>query len=359
MPLYVKSLGIGPVEWGVLASAWALGMFSVEWVWGNLSDTRDRRYLMLVSALSMSVLFVLFTVHALISLFIALELAAGMLGVAFGPTTRTYVSSESPEKSTGLFAGLWWASLMLGQVIGPIVGSFLAQSFSFKYSFYASSILSLVLATFVLWSFPTDTRHREKSHETKILTGLKFVLNLRSARLLFLAALLIFVGRALVIAFLPLYASSIINMSTIQVGLLFAALSATELVSMPVLGWLSDRFGVKRTAVLSYAVSAFLFLLYFVAKTIYQIFLVSIALGVGLSGLFVLLALIPTVAPRGTYGKVIGVYGSFEDLGIMVGPLIFGFVWSAYGPVYIFAVAALAQLLAVFLVLRIRKKSGD
>ena len=191
MPLYVKSLGIGPVEWGALASTWALGMFSMEWVWGNLSDTRDRRYLMLVSALSMTVLFVLFTVHELIPLFIVLELASGMLGVAFGPTTRTYISSESPEKSMGFFAGLWWASLMLGQVIGPIAGSFLAQTLSYKYSFYASSILSLALAGFVLWSFPTDTRHREKSRETKILRGLKFVLNLRSARLLFLAALLI------------------------------------------------------------------------------------------------------------------------------------------------------------------------
>jgi len=313
---------------------------------------------MLVSALCMSVLFVLFTIHALIPIFIVLEFVSGALGVAAGPITRTYVSSQSPEKSMGLFASLWWASLMLGQIIGPLIGAFIAETLSFEYSFYASSILSLVLAVFVLWAFPTDKKYRPKTRQTNILSDLKFVLGLRSARWLFLSATLVFVGRALIVAFLPLYASSVIDMSVIQVGVLFASLYAAELVSTPALGWLSDRFGVKRTAVLSYALSGFFFLLYFLVKTVYQIFLVSIALGIGLSGLFLLLALIPTVASSGTYGKVIGAYGSFEDLGIMIGPIIYGFVWSVYGPVYVFLVCALAQFLAAFLVLRIKNPNA-
>jgi MFS family permease len=142
-------------------------------------------------------------------------------------------------------------------------------------------------------------------------------------------------------------------MSTFQVGLLLAAVSGTQLVALPALGWLSDRFGRKRIAVLSYALSGFLFLLYFIANTTYQVFLVSIAVGVGLSGLFLLLSLIPTIASAGTYGRVIGAYGSSEDLGIIIGPIIYGFVWTAYGPIYIFAVCALTQLLAALLVLRI------
>jgi DHA1 family multidrug resistance protein-like MFS transporter len=354
MPLYVKSLGIGPVGWGVLASAWALGMFLTEWIWGSLSDSRDRRYLILLSALSMSVLFALFTVRALIPLFIVLELLSGAMGCALGPTTRAYVTDESPEKSVGLFASLWWTAFMLGQVIGPIAGSFIAETWSFEYSFYASSLLAIVMAVFVLTSLPTSARHRVKRRESSILSGLKFVLGLRSVRLLFLSAAFVFIGRSLIIAFLPLYASSVIKMPLIDVGILIATFSGTELVSMPALGWLSDRFGLTRTAFLSYAVSAFLFLLYFQATTTYQIFLVSIAVGVGLSGLFLLLALIPTVTSIGTYGKVIGAYGSFEDLGIMIGPIIYGFVWTAYGPVYIFLVCALAHFLAAFLVLGIR-----
>ncbi|HXZ89868.1 MAG TPA: MFS transporter, partial [Candidatus Dormibacteraeota bacterium] len=144
-----------------------------------------------------------------------------------------------------------------------------------------------------------------------------------------------------------------IKMSTLQVGILLATISGTQLVSMPALGWLSDRFGLKRTAVLSYTLAGFLVLLYFLAGTIYQVFLVSIAVGVGLSGLFLLLALVPTVASKEVYGRVIGAYGSCEDLGIVIGPIIYGLVWSTYGPIYIFAVCALTQLLGALLVFRI------
>jgi len=353
MPLYIKSLGIGPVNWGLLAAAWAFGMLLLEWVWGSLSDTRDRRCLMMISALSMSGMFILFTFHALVPIFIVLELLSGAMGVAVGPTTRAYVSDESPTKSVGFFASLWWVSFMLGQVIGPIVGSFIAQAWSFEYSFYASSVLAIVTAFFVLLSFPSDTKRLAKKRETNILSGLKLVLGLRSARILLLSAVLLFAGRALVIDFLPLYASSVVRMPTFQVGILLALTSGTQLASMPALGWLSDQLGLKRTAVLSYALSALLFLLYFLAKTAYQMFLVSFAVGVGLSGLFLLLAMVPRVASRGAYGRVLGIYGSSEDLGIMVGPIVYGFVWSTFGPVYIFLACALTQILAALMILRI------
>jgi MFS family permease len=356
MPLYVESLGISAVDWGVLAAASALGTFLLEWVWGSLSDTRDRRRLMLLSVLSMSIFFALFTVRALIPLFIVLELISGAMSVAIGPTTRAYISDESPEQSFGLYASLWWAFYMLGQVIGPIVGSYVAQTWSFDYSFYASSVLAIVLAFFILWSFPASKKSEGTRRARNILQGLKSVLSRRSARLLFLSAVFIFIGRSLVIAFLPLYASSIIKMSTFEVGVLLASISGIQLLAMPALGWLSDRFGRKRTAVLSYTVSALLFLLYFSARTAYQIFLVSVAVGIGLSSTFLLLALIPTVTSGSTYGTAVGTYGSFEDLGIIIGPVMYGFVWSAYGPVYIFAVCSMAQLIGAFLLLAIKSE---
>lgn len=248
---------------------------------------------------------------------------------------------------------------MLGQVLGPIAGTYIAQASSFEYSFYASSILAVFLAFFVLWSFPVAAKRSGKKRETNLLSGMKLVFSLRSARLLFLSAVLVFISRSLIITFLPLYASSIIMMSKLQVGILSASISGTQLVSMPALGWLSDRFGRKRTAVISYTIAGLLFLLYFLAKTIYQVFLVSIAVGVSLSGLFLLLALVPTVASSGTYGKVIGTYGSCEDLGIIIGPIIYGFVWTSYGPIYMFAVCSLAQLLGALLVLGIGTRVPD
>jgi len=94
-----------------------------------------------------------------------------------------------------------------------------------------------------------------------------------------------------------------------------------------------------------------IFLLYFLAKTSFQLVMVSTAVGVGLAGTSLLLAMVRDVAPNAMYGATVGIYGSFEDLGVVVGPLLFGFVWSTYGPVFIFAASAITQIVGALLVL--------
>ncbi len=106
MPLYVDSLGITVIGWSVLVAVQALGMFLAEWIWGNLSDRTDRRLLMLVSILAMSLLSPLYTLSSLLPVFIALQFLNGILFVAIGPLTRSYVTEASPEKSVGLYEPL-------------------------------------------------------------------------------------------------------------------------------------------------------------------------------------------------------------------------------------------------------------
>jgi DHA1 family multidrug resistance protein-like MFS transporter len=355
LPLYIEALGIGIVGWSALAAAFAVGMFLFEWVWGSLSDRTERLFLMVPSVLGMSVLFALYTFHGSFSFFLVLQLLSGAVGVVIGPTTRSYVSEGSPEKSIGLYASLWWAFSSLGVVIGPLIGTYVAQTWSFEYSFYASCAISLILAFVILMSFPRN-RHRRRGSSRSIIYNLKTVLRRRSAGFLFLSAIFALMSFSVVRAFLPLYASGRIGMSTIEVGTLIATISAAQLVAMPVLGWLSDRFGRKRTAVVGFTLSSCAFLLYFLAGTSFQVFLVSIAVGIGLSGMSLLLAMIPDVTPSTMYGTAIGIYGSFEDLGIIIGPLVYGFVWSATGPVYIFAASAIAQIMAAALVFAIEQK---
>ncbi len=352
MPLYVQSLGIGVVGWSFLAATLWFGMFVAEWIWGNLSDTVDRHMLMLMSAVSLGILSLLFTVRQLVPFFTVLMFSTGVLIVAIGPLTRSYVSTESPKSSIGFYTSLWWASVMLGRIVGPVLGAYIAQTWAFTYSFLATSIVAFVLAAFILASFPRDGRTRENvKHE--LVGNLKTVLRKRPARMLFLSALFYFMGPSLTFTFLPLYAAQQIHMSTIAVGTLIASVSCATLVSMPIVGRISDRCGRRRTTIVGLLASSGLFLLYFFAGTASQAFLVSIAIGISFSGTSVLLAMIPDVAPTEMVGTTVGVYGSFEDLGSIVAPLIFGFVWSSFGPIYIFAVASVAQLVGAFLVFEI------
>ena len=61
MPLYVESAGIGIIGWSLLVASFGVGMLLLEWVWGAFYDRFDRRLLMMLSVLCMTVLYPLFT----------------------------------------------------------------------------------------------------------------------------------------------------------------------------------------------------------------------------------------------------------------------------------------------------------
>ena len=355
MPLYIQSLGIDVIGWSLLATASALGMFFLEWVWGFLSDRIDRRLLMIISVLVMSSLFPLYTFRGLIPFFIILQFLSGAVSVIIGPTTRAYMSDQSPKEATGLFASLWWASHITGRIIGPLLGTYLAQTWSFEYAFYASSVLSLLLVPVILLISPKRKKPIGPNAQ-RVFSGVSTILRSRSAGFLFLSAVSSFIGVSLVRSFLPLYASEQINMSTVDIGILLSATSLSQLLAMPMLGWLADKFGRRRAATSGFLLSSAGFIVYLFARTSTQLLLVSILVSVGLAASSLLLALVPEVAPETLYGTAVGLYGSFEDLGVIIGPLLYGLVWSTYGPFSIFVASALTQVVGAILVLAIRGK---
>jgi MFS family permease len=122
------------------------------------------------------------------------------------------------------------------------------------------------------------------------------------------------------------------------------------------MGWLGDKIGRRRMAGIGFAASSIIFLFYLTSKTQTQLLLVSLIVSTGLSATSLLLAIIPEITPPEFYGTAAGIYGSFEDLGSIVGPLVFGFVWITFSPSLIFAVGSLATLICALLVLAIKPK---
>lgn len=352
MPLYIHSLGIGIIDWSLLVTSSALGMFLFEWIWGTLSDRVNGKHLMLFSTIAMSIILPLYAIPFPVTYFFVLQFIWGAICVVLSPITRSYVSGEAPPESVGLMVSLLWAFGALGRIIGPLVGSYLAEYCSFGCSFYASSAMALVLACVVVLTFPKTGRRTTQ----RATPSHRAILKERSVWLLFLSTVFTLMTFPLMRSFLPLYASQQIGMSAFEVGTLLSATAAAQLVAIPLFGWLSDRFGRKLVVVVGFGSSSVMFLFFLVAGTQSWLFLVSMAVSVGLSATSLLLAMIPEIAPNSRYGTHVGLYGSSEDLGTIIGPIIFGFVWSAFSPVLIFIVGSIVQLVSALLILGIRPK---
>jgi MFS family permease len=65
-------------------------------------------------------------------------------------------------------------------------------------------------------------------------------------------------------------------------------------------------------------------------------------------------AVISEYTPREHMGMSMGILGSFEDIGMVAGPALYGFVWAAYSPRHIFIVSGVAQLVGALLLFTIK-----
>jgi sugar phosphate permease len=100
MPLYVRSLGVDIVFWGVLATAISAGLF-MEVVWGTILDRVNRRLLILSALVGTSLIYPLYTIKALLPLFIVLQFIFGAVNVMIGLTTRAVIADDLPTGSSG------------------------------------------------------------------------------------------------------------------------------------------------------------------------------------------------------------------------------------------------------------------
>jgi MFS family permease len=51
-----------------------------------------------------------------------------------------------------------------------------------------------------------------------------------------------------------------------------------------------------------------------------------------------------------------GLYGSFEGVGSMIGPPIYGMIWSIFAPQWVFVAGAILQFMSILLVHLIKVK---
>lgn len=352
MPLYMRSLGVGVMEWGILAMSHSIGMVISEWFWGMLSDRADRRIFIAISLVGMSVIFPLYTFKILRPYFIVLQFVMGALAVINAPNTRALISDRSSKESIGMSMSLWGAVMTLGVMVGSMTGSYIAQIWSFERTFHLSSIISIGGGLTVLGTLQRGELRGQKviRKDFEIREGFKTLIHSAPVRILFSVAVVTWMARATTFSFLPLFASENISMSILEVGALSSVMSLTQLITTPIFGKLSERFTRRRLLIFGFSLSSIMLLCFFFVETPPQLFLVSIGTSIGISASPLLLAFLYEATPDNLRGLSMGLYGSFEGIGSMIGPPVYGFIWSVFAPHWVFVVGAILQFMSIMLV---------
>jgi MFS transporter, DHA1 family, multidrug resistance protein len=151
----------------------------------------------------------------------------------------------------------------------------------------------------------------------------------------------------------PLFASDVLGMTTVGIGVLFAVALGTELLVLYPAGSVADQRGRKPVLVPALAGLA-------VATAVLGLAPSPLALGVLLAALGVVSgaagvppgAMLSDVVPEQASGTAVGVFRFCGDLGFTLGPLLAGWAIPVVGFAWAFALAAAPTAVALALIVR-------
>ncbi len=243
----------------------------------------------------------------------------------FVPASVALTATNTPREHVGYALGMLQAGGIAGSILGPFFGGVLAEWIGIRHVFWLTGLL-LALATTVVHLYVKEIAKPDPKEN-----GASF--RARAAVILHTPTLLLLFGTALVVQFalmgpspqMPLFVKELGapgGYVSFFAGLVIAAAGAANLLSSPVLGRWSDRYGAHRVLIGASLAAALLTLPLAFVTNVWQLLVFRFLLGLAAGGLLPALhALVRKHAPAGMESTAFGYQTSAINLGNLLGPL--------------------------------------
>ncbi len=278
-------------------------------------------------------------------------LTGGNIPVLFG-----YVADITEPEDRGKYFGMLGSAAGVGTLIGPAVGGLLA-TINYRVPFLAAAglfLLTLVCGYFLLPE-SLQKEHRITSIAVSELNPLKQLVSVfrwANVRWLLLAWFFYAFPVGMLQTTITVLMKDSLGFNVTQVGLVVTVLGAVDILVQGVLvGWLLAQLGNIRLGLIALVLVGISYLVLgsiaFLATPV--LLLVGIILFAGSGSLVenALRGLISKLVGRSEQGRVSGAMQSLQSLGWIVGPLVGGFVYTAWGHFQAYASASFIIVLAI------------
>jgi MFS family permease len=336
LPLFLTAIGTAPASIGIVLSMFGVGMIVFEFGWGWLADRFGVQIPLIVSRFGMAAAMLGFALNrSLLGLAIAYLLCAGFM-VAGGPLGRAFLGVYLPRQQRGVALGFHGAAMTLGGAIGALGGGLLAGRFGLTSVFMVAPVFPLLAGLIGVYVF----RGSYKTRLTSLGTESDRARSAATARFTYFVpvlvistvVLLMFFGFQGERSFLPILVAVKLDLPAVYSGATLSFLGiATGLLMVP-FGRLSDSLGRKPTILLGLAISVVGLVAYGLASTFAFVLVAAAVRAVGTAMMWpAATALLADTTPRSRQGLVMAIYGEFENLGAMIGPILAGYAWGLAG----------------------------
>jgi predicted MFS family arabinose efflux permease len=359
IPLYLYSIGLPVVEVGIALGFSGAGVLVFEATWGYIIDRVGvARTLPGVEAVAV----ITFLLFQFVSTPVEAYAASFLLG-ATAPVMvvvgRYLVVGESESSGWGAKFGMLGAAISLGFGVGALVGGLVSSRFGYGYAFDGAALLSLVPYPLYAYLKNDSVPPRPAEVEPQPAEDAQG-LDWRTLSILSVVSVPLFMGSVFYTSIMQLVVTQTpsIGANSTDAAIMISLYSFSNVVFQPLLG---AAFGgrARKFITLGLALNLAVFLALTQAGTMLGFDALAVAEAFCFSMVSPLsLSLLMVRTPRRYAGRIMGMYGAAEDVGIIVGPVVGAFVWANFGLQSAYLAIAVPLLAALLFFLVTSRQSG-
>ena len=257
----------------------------------------------------------------------------GIGAALYATAALSMIMDMADETSRGKATGLYMMGYHLGALFGPGIGGWLAYSHGINSPFMLFSILAATAAgaSLILTRETRPSTRKIECWAADPHVNWRDIFTRKLGIVYFVNFAFRFGFHGLIWTILPVVIKEL-GLDSRVTGLIFMTLGGLTMLFFFPSGLLADRLSRRNVMLPGAAVAAAGFFLFQWADTVSLIIISSVLLGIG--GGFVSTipaALVGDLAPDALRGTAMGFYRSLGDLGLVLAPVILGFVGDCFG----------------------------
>jgi MFS family permease len=350
IPLFARSFGVSNAAVGLIISLFALSRFASGLFSGKLVDKFGERTVFAVGvafvALSVGLSGLAQSYNQLLFFRAAGGLGSSMFSVAASSVILRSVNDAQRGHAQSVYNG----SFLLGAIAGPAIGGALA-AVSLRAPFFVYAIALSISGTVAFIFFTSEhLQAPKKSEGKKAVMSLKEALSLKGYRyalvITFVASWVLFGVRT---SILPLFITEQLKSTAAVVGWGFTISAVIQGTLILRAGRLSDERGRRFILIIGTTI-AFVGIIIMTLTLNPLMFFISMAI-MGLGNAFLASAPATIVGDliEGKGGQVIALFQMAGDAGMIVGPVVVGFIADHYGYRAAFGLSGVVFCIAIVL----------
>lgn len=239
--IMMKTLKISASQFGVAVSAYAFSAGISGLLTAGFADKFDRKKLLLFFYIGF-VLGTLFCAAAPnYTLLVSARIFTGIFGGVIGSISMAIVADLFSLQQRGKVMGFVQMGFGVSQVLGIPIGLYIANAFGWHIPFYWIAVMAAIIAFTLFLKLKPITEHLSLQKDKTAFKHLLHTVAKRNYRVGFLSTALLSVGGFMMMPFGSAFAINNLKITAHQLPLLFMITGVATLVTMPLIGKLSDK----------------------------------------------------------------------------------------------------------------------